>query len=58
MSAATDHTLQPEDPTTAPIAAVIDADELEEAKQDPRVRRFLADSEAFVAELESEGRSL
>jgi hypothetical protein len=58
MTAAAKPTLQSDDRTNASVAAVIDPDELEEARQDPRVRRFLADAEAYVAELEAEGRSL
>lgn len=40
------------------VAAVIDAEELEEARHDPRVESFLAEADAYLAELEAQGRSL
>jgi hypothetical protein len=35
---------------------VIDEQELEEARRDPRVRQFLADADAYVKKLRREGR--
>jgi hypothetical protein len=37
--------------------AVIDTAELEAARQDPRVRSFLAEADAYLVELEREGRN-
>lgn len=38
--------------------AVIDADELDAARRDPRVRAFLMKADAYLGELERQGRSL
>jgi hypothetical protein len=40
------------------VAAVVDADEFERAKRDPRVRAFLEEADAHLAQLEREGRSV
>ncbi len=58
MPATAEQTPQSDDRSNASVAAVIEAEELREAKRDPRITRFLADAEAYVAQLESEGRSL
>jgi hypothetical protein len=39
------------------IAAVIDAAEFETARQDPRVRSFLTEADAYLVELEQQGRN-
>jgi hypothetical protein len=39
------------------VAAVVDADELEVARHDPRVKAFLADADAYLAEVERQGRN-
>ncbi len=49
-------TSQGQDPPEE-IVAVIDAEELEAARQDPRVRSFVADADAYLVELERQGRN-
>ena len=39
------------------IVAVIDTAEFEEARRDPRVRSFLTEADAYLAELEQQGRN-
>jgi len=39
------------------IVAVIDAAELKTARQDPRVRSFLTEADAYLVELEQQGRN-
>jgi hypothetical protein len=39
------------------VAAVIDAEELSEAQRDPRVAAFLEEADAYLAELERQGRN-
>jgi hypothetical protein len=39
------------------IVAVIDTAEFEAARQDPRVRSFLTEADAYLAELEQKGRN-
>ena len=39
------------------IVAVIDMAEFEAARQDPRVRSFLTEAAAYLAELEQQGRN-
>jgi len=39
------------------IVAVIDAAELETARQDPRVRSFLNEADAYLVELEQQDRN-
>lgn len=39
------------------IVAVIDAAEFEAARQDQRVRLFLTEADAYLAELEQQGRN-
>ncbi len=39
------------------IVAVIDTAEFEAARQDPRVRSFLMEADAYLVELEQQGRS-
>jgi len=39
------------------IAAVIDRAEFDAARQDPRVRSFLAEADAYLVELEQQGRN-
>lgn len=39
------------------IVAVIDAAELETARQDPRVRSFLTEADAYLVKLEQQGRN-
>lgn len=39
------------------IVAVIDTAELEAARQDPRVRSFLTEADAYLTELEQQGRN-
>jgi hypothetical protein len=39
------------------IVAVIDAVEFETARQDPRVRSFLTEADAYLVELEQQGRN-
>jgi hypothetical protein len=38
-------------------AAVIDATELEESRRDPRVRSFLTEADAYLVEIEQQGRN-
>lgn len=38
--------------------ALIDADELEAARRDPRVHAFLEDADAYLADLARQGRDL
>jgi hypothetical protein len=39
------------------IVAVIDTAEFEAARQDPRVRSFLTEADAYLVELEQQGRN-
>ncbi|HTR89686.1 MAG TPA: hypothetical protein VMG62_06215 [Solirubrobacteraceae bacterium] len=39
------------------IAAVVDTAEFEAAQRDPRVRSFLAEADAYLVELEQQGRN-
>jgi hypothetical protein len=39
------------------VVAVIDAAEFEAAQNDPRVRSFLKKADAYLAELEQQGRN-
>jgi hypothetical protein len=39
------------------IVAVIDAAQLDAARQDPRVRSFPAEADAYLVELEQQGRN-
>jgi hypothetical protein len=39
------------------IVAVIDTAEFEAARRDPRVRSFLTEADAYLAELEQQGRN-
>ncbi len=39
------------------IVAVIDAAEFETARRDPRVRSFLSEADAYLVELEQQGRN-
>jgi hypothetical protein len=39
------------------IVAVVDPAEFDAARQDPRVRSFLAEADAYLAELEQQGRN-
>jgi hypothetical protein len=39
------------------IVAVVDAAEFEAARQDPRVRSFLAEADAYLVELEQQRRN-
>lgn len=39
------------------IAAVIDTEEFEAARQDPRVRSFLTEADAYLVKLEQQGRN-
>jgi hypothetical protein len=39
------------------VVAVIDAAEFEAASQDPRVRSFLAEADAYLVELEQQARN-
>lgn len=39
------------------IVAVIDAAEFETAREDPRVRSFLDEADAYLVELEQQGRN-
>jgi anti-sigma factor ChrR (cupin superfamily) len=39
------------------ILAVIDTAEFEAARTDPRVRSFLTEADAYLAELEQQGRN-
>jgi hypothetical protein len=39
------------------IVTVIDTAEFEAARQDPRVRSFLTEADAYLAELEQQGRN-
>lgn len=57
MASALDtHTSQRQDPQEK-VAAVVDAADLESARRDPRVKAFLADADAYVAEVERQGRN-
>ncbi len=38
------------------IVAVVDAEELDEARRDPRVRAFVAEADAYLADVERRGR--
>ena len=40
-----------------PYAATVDAAELHAAQRDPRVRSFLEEADAYLAELERQGRN-
>lgn len=44
-------------PASGEVVAVIDADEFAEAQRDPRLAKFAADAEAYMAELERDGRN-
>jgi hypothetical protein len=39
------------------VVAVIDAAEFEAAQNDPRVRSFLEEADAYLADLEQQGRN-
>jgi hypothetical protein len=39
------------------VVAVVDAAEFEAAQSDPRVRAFLDEADAYLAELEQQGRN-
>lgn len=39
------------------VVAVVDRTELDEARHDPRVRAFLAESDAYLVELEQQSRN-
>lgn len=39
------------------VVAVIDATEFEAARQDPRVRSFLTEADAYLVEVEQQGRN-
>lgn len=39
------------------VVATIDSEEIEAARSDPRVKSFLAESDAYLAELERDGRN-
>jgi hypothetical protein len=39
------------------IVAVIDAAQFEAARRDPRVRSFLAEADAYLVELDQQGRN-
>ncbi len=39
------------------IVAVVDRAEFKAAQQDPRVRSFLAEADAYLVELEQQGRN-
>jgi len=49
-------TSQGQDPPEE-IVAVIDTAEFEAARQDPRVRSFLTEDDAYLVELEQQGRN-
>lgn len=51
------HTTSQEQDLPEEIVAVIDATELETARQDPRVRSFLTEADAYLVELEQQGRN-
>lgn len=51
------HTTSQEQDLPEEIVAVIDAAELETARQDPRVRSFLTEADAYLVELEQQGRN-
>lgn len=40
------------------VVAVVDAAELEAAQKDPLVRSFLEEADAYLADLERQGRNL
>jgi hypothetical protein len=39
------------------FAAIVDAADLEAARRDPRVRSFLKEADAYLADLERQGRN-
>jgi hypothetical protein len=51
------HTTSPGQDLPEEIVAVIDAGEFETARQDPRVRSFLTEADAYLVELEQQGRN-
>jgi hypothetical protein len=51
------HTTSQEQDMPEEIVAVIDAAEFETASQDPRVRSFLEEADAYLAELEQQNRN-
>ena len=58
MAIIADTARERDDTADREVAAVIYVDELEEARRDPRVKDFLAKSDAYLAELEATGRNL
>jgi hypothetical protein len=51
------HTTSQEQDLPEEIVAAIDAAEFEMASQDPRVRSFLTEADAYLVELEQQGRN-
>jgi hypothetical protein len=51
------HTTRERQDLQEEIVAVIDTAEFEAAREDPRVRSFLAEADAYLVELEQQGRN-
>lgn len=51
------HTTSRQDPHEETVVAVVEPAELEAAQNDPRVRAFLDEADAYLAELEQQGRN-
>jgi hypothetical protein len=51
------HTANRTDDPSDDVVAVIDPAELKAARQDPRVRSFVAEADAYLNELEQQGRN-
>ncbi len=49
--------IEHKDPAEDAAAAVVTSGELLEAKRDPRVRSFLLEADAYLVELERQGRN-
>ncbi len=51
------HTTSQRDELPEEIVAVIDTAEFEAARRDPRVKLFLTEADAYLVELEQQGRN-
>lgn len=51
------HTTTERQDSSEEVVAVIDTAEFEAAQRDPRVRSFLTEADAYLVELEQQGRN-